>query len=139
MRSSSTKRRLAGTIAACAAAGAMALVGTAPLLASADPGSGPVATQWAWLNTSLAPQQRAALLVSELTLPEKIKQLGNSTPAVKRGDDTILPAYSYWNEALHGVVTGGSTMFSSPTGIGSTWNRSLVNEVGTVIGDEARA
>ncbi|MDR1791262.1 MAG: glycoside hydrolase family 3 C-terminal domain-containing protein, partial [Propionibacteriaceae bacterium] len=70
-----------------------------------------------------------------MTVAEKIAQLDDKPPAIAR---LGLASYDYWNEALHGVVASGTTMFPSPTAIGSTWNRGLVNTLGTIISDEAR-
>ena len=89
-----------------------------------------------WLDTSYSFAERAAALVAQMTVAEKISQLDDKPPAVAR---LGLKAYDYWNEALHGVVASGTTMFPSPTAIGSTWNRDLVSLLGNIIGDEARA
>ena len=89
-----------------------------------------------WLDTSYAFAERAAALVAQMTTAEKITQLDDKPPAVGR---LGLKAYDYWNEALHGVVASNTTMFPSPTAIGSTWNRDLVSLLGNIIGDEARA
>ncbi|MCL2878090.1 MAG: glycoside hydrolase family 3 C-terminal domain-containing protein [Acidobacteria bacterium] len=89
-----------------------------------------------WLDMSYSFAERAAALVARMTVAEKITQLDDKPPAVSR---LGLNAYDYWNEALHGVVASGTTMFPSPTAIGSTWNRDLVSLLGNIIGDEARA
>ncbi|MBN9105914.1 MAG: glycoside hydrolase family 3 C-terminal domain-containing protein [Propionibacteriaceae bacterium] len=89
----------------------------------------------AWKNTSLSFEERAAALVSQMTVAEKINQLRDTAPAISRLE---LPSYNYWNEALHGVMASGTTMFPSATAIASTWNRSLISKLGTIIGDEAR-
>ena len=89
-----------------------------------------------WLDTSYSFAERAAALVARMTVGEKIAQLDDKPPAIDR---LGLKAYDYWNEALHGVVASGTTMFPSPTAIGSTWNRDLVSLLGNIIGDEARA
>ncbi|MDR2253383.1 MAG: glycoside hydrolase family 3 C-terminal domain-containing protein [Bifidobacteriaceae bacterium] len=89
-----------------------------------------------WLDTSYSFAERAAALVAEMTVPEKILQLDDKPPAIAR---LGLAAYDYWNEALHGVVASGTTMFPSPTAIGSTFNRDLVATLGNIIGNEARA
>jgi beta-glucosidase len=88
-----------------------------------------------WMNTSLSFEERAAALVSQMTVAEKINQLRDTAPAITRLN---LPSYNYWNEALHGVMASGTTMFPSATGIASTWNRSLIGKLGTIISDEAR-
>jgi len=84
---------------------------------------------------SLSFEERAASLVAKMTVGEKIRQLDDRPPAIAR---LGLPAYNYWNEALHGVMASGTTMFPSATGIASTWNRGAVAKLGEIIGDEAR-
>src|SRR5579872_3808343 len=51
-----------------------------------------------YLNTSLSKEQRAADLVGRMTLEEKVGQMGNAALAIPRLN---VPAYDYWNEALH--------------------------------------
>ncbi|KAJ5087747.1 hypothetical protein N7456_011363 [Penicillium angulare] len=64
---------------------------------------------------------------------------------IKRGQDYLLhnttlgiPAIVQ-TEGLHGFLIGNATIFNSPIGIGSSWNPSLVQKMGEVIGKEARA
>ncbi|MDR2627758.1 MAG: hypothetical protein LBC40_06965, partial [Dysgonamonadaceae bacterium] len=51
-------------------------------------------------DTSLSASERAADLVSRLTLEEKVDQMLNQTPAIER---LGIPPYDWWNECLHGV------------------------------------
>ena len=88
-----------------------------------------------WLDTSLSFEERAASMVAKMTVAEKINQLRDTAPAISR---LGLSSYNYWNEALHGVMASGTTMFPSATGIASTWNRPLIGKLGDIIGDEAR-
>lgn len=92
-------------------------------------------------DTSLSFEVRAADLVSRMTFDEKLTQFfaNYSRPANMAVPRLGVPAYRYWNEALHGVADTGATSFPSALGIGSTWNRDLVNQMATVISDEARA
>jgi beta-glucosidase len=81
--------------------------------------------------------ERAADLVSRMTLEEKIAQLGNDAPAIPR---LGVPAYEWWNEALHGVARAGSaTVFPQAIGLAATFDPQLMREIATVISDEARA
>ena len=46
-------------------------------------------------------RKKATELVSQMTLEEKASQLRYDAPAIKR---LGIPAYNWWNEALHGVT-----------------------------------
>src|SRR5207237_3458074 len=90
-----------------------------------------------YMNPSLSPEQRAADLVQRMTLEEKASQLINQARAIPR---LKVPAYDYWSEALHGVAGAGiATVFPQAIALGATWDASLLHEVATVTGTEARA
>ena len=90
-----------------------------------------------YLDPSLPRAERAADLVSRMTLQEKVSEMMNSSAAVPRLD---VPAYDWWNEGLHGVARSGyATMFPQAIGIAATWDASLIKDVATVISTEARA
>jgi beta-glucosidase len=78
---------------------------------------------------------RVRTLVGQMTFSEKIAQLQNSAPAIDRLN---VPAYQYWNEGLHGVVTNGATSFPQAIALASTWDPDLVHDVAAAISDEAR-
>jgi len=87
------------------------------------------------LNKSF--EERAADLVSRMTLEEKVAQMGNNAPAIARLD---VPEYEWWNEALHGVARAGSaTVFPQAIGLAATFDDKMMFEVATAISDEARA
>jgi len=79
--------------------------------------------------------ERAAALVSLMTLGEKISQLGSSSPAIAR---LGISAYGWWSEALHGVMSSGCTVFPQAIALASTWDPNLIHQVTTAISDEAR-
>jgi beta-glucosidase len=80
---------------------------------------------------------RAHDLVSRLTLQEKVSLLGYKSVAVPR---LGIPAYNWWNEALHGVARAGdATIFPQAIGMSATFNPDLLHQVATVISTEARA
>ncbi|HET6396825.1 MAG TPA: glycoside hydrolase family 3 C-terminal domain-containing protein [Pseudoxanthomonas sp.] len=90
-----------------------------------------------WLDTSASFEARAAELVSRMTLEEKIAQMQNAAPAIER---LGVPAYDWWNEALHGVArAGGATVFPQAIGLAATFDVPLMDEISRVISDEARA
>lgn len=87
-------------------------------------------------NKSLSPTERAADLVSRLTLEEKITLMQNNSSAVKR---LGIKPYEWWNEALHGVARNGlATVYPQAIGMGASFNDTLLYQVFTSISDEAR-
>jgi beta-glucosidase len=90
-----------------------------------------------WRDSSKPLKVRADDLIRRLSLAEKVAQLINGAPAIPR---VGLPAYDYWNEALHGVAnSGAATVFPEPVGGASSWNPPLFHQEGTIIGIEGRA
>ncbi|MEA2174022.1 MAG: beta-glucosidase [Blastocatellia bacterium] len=90
-----------------------------------------------YLNPRLSVEQRASDLVSRMTLEEKVSQMMSKSAAIER---LGIPAYDWWNEALHGVAYAGTaTVFPQAIGMGATWDADLVGDVASVISDEARA
>jgi beta-glucosidase len=90
-----------------------------------------------YLNPQLSPSERANDLVSRLSLEEKVSQMGSAAAAIPR---LHVPAYNYWNEALHGVARAGyATMFPQAIGMAATWDAPLLHRIGDVISTEARA
>jgi beta-glucosidase len=90
-----------------------------------------------YLNPDLPAEQRAKDLVSRMTLEEKVLQMQNSAPAIPRLN---IPAYDWWNEALHGVARAGeATVFPQAIGMAATWDTDLMHRVADVISTEARA
>lgn len=76
-------------------------------------------------------------LIKRLTLEEKIAQIGSEAPAIDR---LGIPAYNWWNEALHGVARAGiATVFPQAIGLASTWNTELMLTMAQAISDEGRA
>ncbi|MEW6203158.1 MAG: glycoside hydrolase family 3 C-terminal domain-containing protein [bacterium] len=87
-------------------------------------------------NYSLSFEERAADLVSRLTLKEKITLLIETSEAIPR---LGIPRYHFGNEALHGVVRPGQfTVFPQSTALASTWNDDIMYQIATAISDEAR-
>jgi len=72
-----------------------------------------------------------------MTLEEKVLQMQNAAPAIER---LGIPAYDWWNEALHGVARAGyATVFPQAIGLAATWDTKLMHQVADVISTEARA
>jgi beta-glucosidase len=92
----------------------------------------------AYLNTNLSFEQRAADLVSKMTLDEKITQLQSEANEIKR---LGIPYYNWSGECLHGVDNDGgrATVFPQAIGLAATWDVDLVNKEADIISTEARA
>jgi len=76
-------------------------------------------------------------LVSRLTLQEKVSLLGYNSQAVPR---LGIPAYNWWNEALHGVARAGeATIFPQAIALAATFNNDLAKQESNAISTEARA
>ncbi|MFC4114398.1 glycoside hydrolase family 3 protein [Nonomuraea zeae] len=141
MALSMTSRRAVLLVAACSLAGVIGLSGGATPPARAD-------TTPLYLDTRRSFEERAADLVSRMTLEEKAAQLRtNSAAAVPR---LGVQQYTYWNEGLHGVSRlGANTNHGSVSGVPATsfptnfaasmsWDPDLMYAETTAISDEVR-
>lgn len=53
--------------------------------------------------------------------------MGNMVENEINRDGINIPAYQYWNEALHGVArSGAATSFPESKGMSSTWDKQLI-------------
>ena len=78
-------------------------------------------------NPDLSPSERAWDLLKRMTLEEKISQMKNGSPAIER---LGIPAYNWWNEALHGVARAGkATVFPQAIGLAATFDNQAVHEL----------
>src|SRR5438477_11501010 len=85
----------------------------------------------AYKNPALSVEQRAADLVSRMTLEEKVSQIGHTADGVPR---LGIPEYNWWNEGLHGVARAGTaTVFPQASGMAATFDESLMRRIGNVI------
>lgn len=80
---------------------------------------------------------KAKELVSKMTLMEKAAQLKYDAAPVER---LGVPAYNYWNEALHGVARAGTaTMFPQAIAMAAMFDEEEMKKVGDIIATEGRA
>lgn len=98
-------------------------------------------------NSGLAEEKRLDYLMDALTLEEKFACLGTGCPAIER---LGIPNFGVGGEGAHGVQARHdqmydrgeaieTTIFPNPVGMSATWDRVLIKEAGTVVGNEARA
>src|SRR2546426_3372258 len=121
----------------CWAAACGLLIFNCLLLALPLPVTSGQTTSPPYKDTSLPIEKRVDDLVSRMTLAEKVSQMMNAAPAIKRLD---IPEYEWWNEGLHGVARAGyATVFPQAIGLAATWDPDLMFQVADVISTEARA
>lgn len=100
-----------------------------PMLANAQ--------QYPFQNSTLSSQERATDLLQRLTLDEKISQMRDQCAPLPRFG---IPAFQWWNEALHGVARAGrATVFPQAIALAATFDDKAVRETFSMISDEARA
>ena len=82
-------------------------------------------------------KQLAEELVGRMTVEEMAGQLRFDAPAIER---LGIPAYNWWNEALHGLARGGTaTSFPQAIGMAAMFDDELLQKIASAIADEARA
>ncbi|XP_062183467.1 probable beta-D-xylosidase 7 [Phragmites australis] len=127
--------------------GAVVEAGDPPF--SCGPSSAEASQGYAFCDATLPAAQRAADLVARMTPAEKVAQLGDQAAGVPR---LGVPAYKWWNEALHGLATSGRGLhFDTPGGVraatsfpqvlltAAAFDDDLWFRIGQAIGREARA
>ncbi|PMD42097.1 glycoside hydrolase family 3 protein [Hyaloscypha variabilis F] len=101
-------------------------------------------------DASLSDENRVAGLLRSMTLEEKVLNMQHNAFGSKR---LGLPAYQWWNEALHGVANGFMYHFNTPLGTpfsyatsfpmpiltSAAFNDELVHSIATIVGREGRA
>jgi beta-glucosidase len=134
---SASARRLLPTAALLTLAAAFAACSPTP---SAPPGTQAAAENPMSLpfhNPQLPLADRVHDVIARMTLDEKVGQMQMDAPAIPR---LGIPAYHWWNEALHGVARNGeATVFPQAIGLAATWDPDLHHQMASVIAVEARA
>ena len=86
-------------------------------------------------DTSLTVHERVEDLLSRLTLDEKLSLMEHRNPAIP---SLGLPAYSWWNEALHGVGRNGyATVWPTPVALAATFNTPMMFHIFSEVAIEA--
>jgi len=113
-----------------------------------------------WMNTSLSPDQRADLVIAQMTIDEKIQLVHGAGWGVLREGDPVPPrsnlgagytpgidrlgipdinlADSATGVRLGALQSRYSTLLPSPLALAATWNLQSANLYGEVIGRELR-
>lgn len=90
-----------------------------------------------YLDETLSPQERAEALVDAMTVDEQASQLRYDAPPAER---LGIPAYNWWNEALHGLARSGTaTMFPQAIGLAAMFSPELIQTAGEITAEETRA
>lgn len=93
-------------------------------------------TMLPYQNPALSADERAEDLISRLSLKEKTQLMMDQSPAIER---LGIPAFEWWNEALHGVGRNGTaTVFPITMCMASSWNDALLYRVYDAVSDELR-
>ncbi len=89
-------------------------------------------------NPDLPIEVRVKDVISRLTLQEKVLLMKHQSPAVPR---LGIPAYNWWNEALHGVARTDEkvTVFPQAIGMAATFNTEALQRMGDITSTEGRA
>jgi beta-glucosidase len=146
----SKPRHALATLGLAVAAGSLAAtaVGTSAAATPPSPPASGARSAPIYLDRSYTPAERAADLVSRMSLAEKAQEMNSSqAPAIPR---LGIAAWGWWNESNHGVnastitPTGNATTLTNTTSypsdlsMGSSWDPKLVYREASLIGDEAR-
>ena len=87
-------------------------------------------------DSTLGVDERVEDLLSRLTLDEKLSMMQHRNPAIP---SLGLAAYSWWNEALHGVGRNGlATVWPMPIGLAASFDDEMVRRVFAEVAFEAR-
>lgn len=82
-------------------------------------------------------KKRAQELVAHMTIEERASQLKFDADAIPRLN---IPAYNWWNEALHGVARSGTaTVFPQAIALAAAFDTNMIEEIGDAIAVEGRA
>ena len=80
---------------------------------------------------------RARALVAQMTVEEQASQLRFDAPAIER---LGIPAYTWWNEALHGVARAGTaTVFPQAIALAAMFSQDGMEDIADAIATEGRA
>ncbi|MDL2221221.1 glycosyl hydrolase, partial [Parabacteroides sp. OttesenSCG-928-N08] len=89
-------------------------------------------------NPDLEVEMRINDLLSRLTLQEKVQLMKHQAPAIPR---LGIPAYDWWNEALHGVARTQErvTVYPQAIGMAATFDKEALRKMADYTSTEGRA
>jgi beta-glucosidase len=104
----------------------------------AGAGHRPAEGEPAYLNRRLSLSERVGDLLRRLSPDEKLGLMASRQEAVPR---LGVREFHIGGEAAHGLVTkdGPTTVFPQTIGLACSWDPGLLGEIGSLVGDEARA
>ena len=74
--------------------------------------------------------EKAAELVSKMTLEEAASQLRYDAPAIER---LGIPEYNWWSEGLHGLARAGTaTVFPQAIALASAFDKDMLKKIAEV-------
>jgi len=105
------------------------------------------AHDWPWMNTSLSPDERAALLIAQMTVEEKVDMLseksGAGLPSSRFGIPTLTfadgPAGIRIDRNRRDINEGKATSPPAPIALAATWDLATAQHYGELVGFEAWA
>src|SRR4051794_5580162 len=95
--------------------------------------------QYKFQDPTLSIDQRVNDLVAQMTLDEKVNQMINQAPAIER---LGVPAYNWWNEALHGVARAQgfkTTVYPQAIAMAATFDKASLHQMADYTAEEGRA
>lgn len=89
-------------------------------------------------NPDLSREERINDLIGRLTLEEKVQLMKHASPAIPR---LGIPAYNWWNEALHGVARTSEhvTVFPQAIAMAATFDTEALRKMADITSSEGRA
>src|SRR5438270_12258631 len=105
------------------------------------------AHDWPWMNTSISSDERAALLLAQMTLIEKVamlsEQSGAGLPPSRLGIPPLTfadgPAGIRIDRSRRDVNEGKATSPPAPVALAATWDLATAQQYGDLLGLEAWA
>jgi beta-glucosidase len=103
------------------------------------------AHDWPWMDTALSPDERATLLLTQMTLEEKVDMLseksGKDLPFSRLGIPTLTfadgPAGVRIDRSRRDVNEGKATAPPAPIALAATWDLLAAQQYGDMLGREA--